>query len=70
MILDRIRALCAEQGVTIKQLEQGTGISNGTIGRWDESNPRVDKLKAVADFFGVTVDELIREEGKHEAERN
>jgi transcriptional regulator with XRE-family HTH domain len=61
MILERIRALCAERGVTIKQLERETGISNGIIAKWGDSNPRVDNAKAVADFFGVTVDDLLKE---------
>ena len=62
MILDRIRALCAERGVTIQKLEQTTGLSNGAISKWDTSVPRVTSLKAVADYFGVTVDELIKDD--------
>lgn len=69
MILDHIRALCAARGVTIKQLERETGISNGTISRWDDSYPRVDNLKTVADFFGVTVDELLTERDPDEKEQ-
>lgn len=59
MILEHIRRLCAERGITIKALETATHMGNGVIARWDEMRPRVDKLKAVADYFGVTVDELL-----------
>lgn len=59
MILENIRALCKERGVSISTLEKATKIGNGTIARWGESSPRVDNLKAVADYFGVTVNDLI-----------
>jgi len=59
MVYDKIMALCKERKVPVYQLEKSCGIGNGTIGRWSESNPRVDRLKLVADFFGVTIDELI-----------
>lgn len=62
MIATKIRALCEAKGVTVREVEAATGISNGVIRRWDEMSPRSDKLKAVADYFGVTVDELLREE--------
>lgn len=62
MIVENIRALCAEKNMTIAALERETGIGNGVIARWNSLNPRVDRLKAVADFFGVTVDELLRTE--------
>lgn len=61
MILERIRALCKERGITIAELERNTNLGNGVIARWGEMNPRVDKLKAVADFFGVPVDELLKD---------
>lgn len=61
MILDKIRALCKERGITLAELERNAGLGNGVIARWGETNPRVDKLKAVADFFGVTVDELLKD---------
>lgn len=64
MILERIRDLCVDRNITIKQLERETGIANGAISRWANSSPRVINLKAVADYFGVTVDELLREEDK------
>lgn len=63
MLLDNISALCKEHNVTFAEVERITGLGNGTIRRWDEMNPRVDRLKLVADYFGVTIDELI-ERGK------
>lgn len=64
MILENIKRLCAERNLSIMALEKATGIGNGVIATWDKGRPRVDKLKAVADFFGVTVDWLME---KHDA---
>lgn len=62
MLLDVIKARCEEKGITIAQLEREAHISNGVVRRWGTLNPRLDNLKAVADYFGVTVDELLKEE--------
>lgn len=66
MILENITKLCKKKGISIAKLEKECGIGNGTIGCWDNSSPTVSKLKAVADHFGVTVDDLIREDGRDE----
>ena len=72
-MLENIKRLCGEQGLTIQKLEEKSGIAVGTIGRWGAGGklmPSVDKVKRVADTLGVTVDELLREEedAVHQAE--
>lgn len=62
---EKIVKLCKEKGINIYNLESALGYANGTIRKWKKNTPRVDKLKAVADFFGVTVDYLITDE-RHE----
>lgn len=59
MILKNISELCGKRGISIAKLEKNVGIGNGTIGRWQKTSPTVDNLKKVADYFGVTVDDLI-----------
>ncbi len=59
MLLKNIRILCSKKPVSIAKLERETGISNGTISRWDTSSPTVENVQKVADYFGVTVDDLI-----------
>ncbi len=59
MIYERIAGLCADRGIAVRQLEKAIGLGNGTIGAWREKLPRVDRLKKVADFFGVTVDYFL-----------
>ena len=62
MILQNIKRKCAENNVSIAALEKAAGIGNGVIARWDIMRPRVDLLKRVADFFGCTVDDLLKED--------
>ena len=61
MLLEHIKTLCKEKGITLNQLSIAARLSNGTINGWDESVPRIDNLAAVARVLGVTVDELLRE---------
>lgn len=60
MIFDNIKALCKKRGTNISQLERDVGLANATIRRWSNSSPTVENLKKVADYFGVTVDELLK----------
>ena len=61
MIVDNIARLCKERGTSFAQLERELGMGNGVIAKWKTSSPVVANIKAVADYFGVTVDELLRE---------
>lgn len=60
MLLENITRLCKEKGISIAKLERETGISNGVICKWGTSSPTVENVRKVADYFGVTVDSLIR----------
>jgi transcriptional regulator with XRE-family HTH domain len=57
-IVDRIRSLCREQGSSITKLEVALGFGNGSIGRWKDSSPSYERLKAVAEYLGVTIEYL------------
>ena len=58
MIYKKIESLCKERNISIRALEVACEISNGTIRQWKKSNPRVDSLKKVCDYFGITLDEI------------
>lgn len=62
MTLTKIRELCKSRGMSLTELEQNVKLSNGTICKWDGKSPGVDNVRKVADFFGVTVDELLKED--------
>ena len=56
---DRIKNLAQERGMSLPALEAELGFGNSTIVKWDKSTPNVDKLNAVAKYFGVTMDYLL-----------
>lgn len=56
LILSKVEDLCKERGITISRLEKECGIGNATIKRWDESIPRSDTLKKVANYFDVSIE--------------
>lgn len=64
MLLKNVKRLCDQRGISIWSLEKAIDASNGTIGKWKNSSPRVETVKKVADYFGVTVDELLSETEK------
>ncbi|WP_411553301.1 helix-turn-helix domain-containing protein [Paenibacillus lautus] len=46
---------------TSYQVSKDTGISTATLSNWKNGNynPKVDKLKILADYFGVTIDYFL-----------
>lgn len=58
-IVDRIRALCEEKGITINKLEKEADIGRGNVARWDKHRPNIDKVQRVADYFGVSADYIL-----------
>jgi len=62
LIFSNIQARCREKSISIRELEAICGIGNGTIYKWQNSMPAVDKVKLVADYFGCTIDDLLKED--------
>lgn len=58
-MVERIRELCRRDGINLKRLEEAVGIGNGIIARWSKSVPSADKLAAVAEYFGVSMEYLL-----------
>lgn len=58
-MVSRIQTLVKEKGSNLKQLEVECGIGNGTIRRWDEQSPRLDKIMKVAENLNVSLDYLV-----------
>ena len=62
MMLDfihRIETAIKAKGVTFNRVEHDCGLGNGTIKRWAEQSPRLDKLVAVANYLDVSLDYLV-----------
>ena len=62
MNLSAIKRKCEENGITFYTLEKRASIGNGMIAKWENGSPRVDSLQKVANYFGCTVDELLRDD--------
>ena len=61
-----IRELCRKNNITIQRLEQVLGFSNASIAK-ATSNMKAEKLKAIADYFGVTMEYLMTGEEPEQA---
>ena len=49
------------RGLTKEELAQVLYVSRTAISKWESGRgyPSIDSLKAIAEFFGVTIDELL-----------
>ena len=58
-IVDRIRQLSKDKGLSLTVLEQNLGFGNGSIGKWNKQSPSCARISLVADYLGTSVDYLI-----------
>lgn len=56
----KIKELCKEKGISITELEATLQFARGSIYKWDVNAPSIIKVKAVADYFNVSVDYLLK----------
>ena len=61
MIYENIIKLCKERNISIARLERECHLGNATVRGWAVSSPSIANVQKVADFFGVTVNDLIKE---------
>lgn len=61
-LLQKVRYLCEQRKTNVSTLEKELGFGNGTIRKWAKAYPSADKLKKIANYFGVTVDYLLNED--------
>ena len=64
MLNDRIRALRKEHGYSQEQMARKLHLTQGAISQWENglTVPAADQLIALADVFGITVDDLLGRE--------
>ena len=64
MLSEKIYALRRKNGLSQEQLAEKIGVSRQSISKWEGglSTPELDKLKALSEFFQVSIDELTKEQ--------
>ncbi|WP_373264513.1 helix-turn-helix domain-containing protein [Hungatella hathewayi] len=57
----KFERLCEKKGVTSYKVSRDTGIATATLSDWKNgrSKPKVDKLKILADYFGVPIEYFL-----------
>lgn len=59
-----------EKGVSDYRVSEDTGITKSTFTDWKSgrSQPKLDKLKILADYFGVSIEYFISDEPEQKKE--
>ncbi len=62
-LYEKFVALLQRNGMTAYRVSKDTGISANTFTDWKNgrSKPKVDKLKILADYFGVSIEYFLEE---------
>mgnify|MGYP001091974220 CR=1 FL=1 len=58
-LVERLRTAITERGLTFNKVEHDCKLGNGTIKRWEDQSPRLDKLVLVAQYLHVSLDYLV-----------
>lgn len=60
MLQEKIKILCSKKGVSIARMEREAGLGNGVISKWETSEPNLKTLQKIADYFKISLDELLK----------
>lgn len=58
-IYDRVKSLCAQQKISVAELERKLNLSNGSVSKWNKNQPNSEPLTKISDFFQVSTDYLL-----------
>lgn len=65
-MLDNIKRLCKERGVSLQEVGRACGFGEKSIYNWAISTPTsIERIKRIADYLDVTVDELLSADQKN-----
>ena len=60
----RLRLIRQAKGLTIRDVEEATSLSNATVSQIEtgrNKGPSIHRVKELADFYGVKIDELLQD---------
>lgn len=58
-LVNNIKKLCKDNNISTSMLEKELLMSPGLISRWSKNMPTLDRVMEIANFFHVSLDELI-----------
>lgn len=58
-MIDRIKSLCSQQHINFAQLERRLNFANGSLAKSKEDKIQAIRVKALADFFGVSMEYIL-----------
>lgn len=61
MVFENIKEICDKKKISISQLEELAGLSDGAIYKWKKSIPKADSLQRVATVLKVKIEKLLEE---------
>lgn len=61
MFVQTVQELASQKGITIAKMIKDLGLGQGTFSTWKKRGtiPNGDTLRAIANYFGVSVDYLL-----------
>lgn len=62
MLYSNVKRICDKKGISVGKLEKELGLSNGSICKWNESEPGIRKVQKVAEYLNVSIEELLEEQ--------
>ena len=60
MIYDNVKRVCDEKGISVGKLEKELDLSNGRFASGTKVSRGIRKVQKVADYLGVTIEELLK----------
>lgn len=59
LLVKSIKNICQINNISVSQLENTLGFSPSLISRWNKTSPSLDKIVDIADYFHVSLDEVV-----------
>lgn len=60
----RFKQLCKENGITQQKALAEMGLHRNAAQRWAEGSPSTEALLKIAEYFGITTDEVLGVDNK------